>query len=487
MKIPFPRGWRSSQTINNYAWHPGCSGGGAWSGANLAYPMPCAGRWTHADYETSAAAGGGKSWTFSLYVEAAHGLDVSISGASQTQGSSDAEISNFAGDAVCIKTSAAGGALETTLWRSALVFEPTTPGQQPFLFGAFVTGTTFASLADRDYTTEAAAYCVVPIPGTFKNLYAMSCDGAVGSDCSVTLRSGGISKALTCTIPNGLVDANDVTHSYHAAAGELVDFMIVTGGTNEQLTAGVVFEPDDPTLWWRPAARGRVSLSSVDRYNGIQNSHIHLTTTTWQTSDASVYFQDLWPQGCYPTGAYCHLATAPGAGESRRFDLMEDGLAVRAQFTISNAATSGSVAIAGYQPAAFVRLGWVNVPSASPAGSLCEISIYGNSLETTLTAISPNQGARKATLDVVLTGDNFTGATAVSFEGMGITVNSFTVDTDEQITANITISASATCEARDVRVTTPLNAATLTDGFTILPAPPIVSSLTPASGLQGAL
>ena len=69
-------------------------------------------------------------------------------------------------------------------------------------------------------------------------------------------------------------------------------------------------------------------------------------------------------------------------------------------------------------------------------------------------------------MSVVIAGTNFTGATSVSF-GSGITVNSYTVDNSTQITANITISGSATTGARDVSVTAPGGTATKSAGFTV--------------------
>ncbi len=82
----------------------------------------------------------------------------------------------------------------------------------------------------------------------------------------------------------------------------------------------------------------------------------------------------------------------------------------------------------------------------------------------TITSVNPSQGNQGETLDVVITGSNFAGTTAVSF-GSGITVNSFDVDSPTQITADITIEATATTGARDVLVTTPAGTGTLADGF----------------------
>jgi hypothetical protein len=120
-------------------------------------------------------------------------------------------------------------------------------------------------------------------------------------------------------------------------------------------------------------------------------------------------------------------------------------------------------------------------------------AMYGN-VERDLTAyttpvpivntVDPNQGYQGQTLDVTITGANFDGATSVSF-GAGITVNSFTVDSNTQITASISIAAGAALGTRDVSVTTPLGTGTLTGGFTVISLAPTVTAVDPNQGYRG--
>ncbi len=88
------------------------------------------------------------------------------------------------------------------------------------------------------------------------------------------------------------------------------------------------------------------------------------------------------------------------------------------------------------------------------------------------------------TLEVTITGTYLTGATSVSF-GAGISVNSFVVDSDTQIRANITIDAGATPGLRDVSVTTPGGTDTKPNAFNVSQGPPSIGSVSPAQGLQG--
>jgi ABC-type Fe3+ transport system substrate-binding protein len=61
----------------------------------------------------------------------------------------------------------------------------------------------------------------------------------------------------------------------------------------------------------------------------------------------------------------------------------------------------------------------------------------------TLTGVSPGSCKVGETISVTITGTDLTDASAVSF-GSGITVDSYTVDSETQITASITVSSGAT-------------------------------------------
>ncbi|MCL0064235.1 Ig-like domain-containing protein [Dehalococcoidia bacterium] len=102
----------------------------------------------------------------------------------------------------------------------------------------------------------------------------------------------------------------------------------------------------------------------------------------------------------------------------------------------------------------------------------------------TIERVVPDSGIQGATVDVVISGEHFTGAMAVSF-GEGITVNRFDVVSPTRIDANISIAADAEAGPRNVSVTTPGGEGVLPAGFTVRDVtPPTVVSTSPEAGAR---
>jgi len=108
----------------------------------------------------------------------------------------------------------------------------------------------------------------------------------------------------------------------------------------------------------------------------------------------------------------------------------------------------------------------------------------------TVNSVNPSSGTQGQSLpSVIITGSNFQSGATCSF-GAGITVNSCSFNSGTQLTANVTISSTATVGTRNVTVTNPdTQSGTLPNGFTVTtsgpPPPPTVNSVNPNSGAQG--
>jgi hypothetical protein len=98
-------------------------------------------------------------------------------------------------------------------------------------------------------------------------------------------------------------------------------------------------------------------------------------------------------------------------------------------------------------------------------------------------SIIPDQGIQGQSYQVIITGTNLVGTTAVNF-GNGITTN-YIVNSSTQIIADIAISPSATLGYRNVSITTPEGTVTKYRGFIIKPPAPTLSSISPTQGNKG--
>jgi hypothetical protein len=84
----------------------------------------------------------------------------------------------------------------------------------------------------------------------------------------------------------------------------------------------------------------------------------------------------------------------------------------------------------------------------------------------TVTSISPDKGRRSEMLEVVINGTNLGAATSVNF-GAGVMVDEFTVSSDTEIVAKITIADDTPAGNRDVSVTTAECDGIKAGGFTV--------------------
>ena len=93
-----------------------------------------------------------------------------------------------------------------------------------------------------------------------------------------------------------------------------------------------------------------------------------------------------------------------------------------------------------------------------------------------VTSVSPSYGDQGASLTgIVIMGANFTGATDVSF-GANITTDSFSVVSDTEIHADISIALAAADGLRTVSVTTPIGLGFLASAFMVFSFPYVINS-----------
>src|SRR3990170_3088302 len=104
------------------------------------------------------------------------------------------------------------------------------------------------------------------------------------------------------------------------------------------------------------------------------------------------------------------------------------------------------------------------------------LSLGGGGNSPVITSFNPSSGP--VGTEVTLTGSNFTGATAVAFNGTPAAT--FTIDSDTQLRA--TVPSGATTGL--ISVTNPSGTGSSATAFTVL-GPPVITSFTPSSGPVG--
>ncbi len=155
------------------------------------------------------------------------------------------------------------------------------------------------------------------------------------------------------------------------------------------------------------------------------------------------------------------------------------GIAVKNVFVVSETQITATFTIA---PNA--ALGNASVTVATSGGTSGAAAFAVNPAAPTLTSVSPATGVQGTIVPVTLTGTAFASGATVGVGNPGITVGNVTLGSATQISATFTIAANAAPGPANVTVTTSggTSAAAM---FTVNPPPPTLTSVSPASGMQG--
>jgi hypothetical protein len=147
------------------------------------------------------------------------------------------------------------------------------------------------------------------------------------------------------------------------------------------------------------------------------------------------------------------------------------GAKTATSFTVNSSTQITAVAPSG--------TGTVNVSVTTSGGTSAQFVPFTYVPVPSLSSVSPNQGPVSGGTTVTLTGANFSGATAVRFDGVAAT--SYTVDSATQITA---VTPAHVAGPAAVTVTTPSGTSNPNDpnAFFYYAALPALTAATPPSG-----
>ncbi len=141
---------------------------------------------------------------------------------------------------------------------------------------------------------------------------------------------------------------------------------------------------------------------------------------------------------------------------------------ITATFTVSSGAALGAVRIV--------------VITSGGASSPANFTV--NPPPPTLISVSPASGVQGGSVPVTLTGANFVSGATVASSNPGVTASGVTVVSPTQLTATFTIAVNAALGTANVTVTTS-GGTSAAVAFTVSPPPPALTSVSPASGVQG--
>ena len=100
---------------------------------------------------------------------------------------------------------------------------------------------TFIAIGGSTIANASEFAIQVPAPSnvTIQNMYiSLAIAPGAGSTATFTWRDNGSSEALACTVSGTATTCNDTTHSFKAAAGDLLDIQITVSGSVSSLIIG---------------------------------------------------------------------------------------------------------------------------------------------------------------------------------------------------------------------------------------------------------
>lgn len=129
---------------------------------------------------------------------------------------------------------------------------------------------------------------VMPTGGTFSSFYAYVNNAPGGtSNWAVTIEDNSSTQSITCTITSAITSCNDLTNTFTAAAGDVID-VVFTPGTTPVATSmffSLEFSPTTPnqTVWLNTSQNSTLS-NSLEQYFPLGASKIPNSSETLATS-----------------------------------------------------------------------------------------------------------------------------------------------------------------------------------------------------------
>lgn len=349
----------------------GLTGHGGRGGAgslNTETPMPTAGTINNLRFAvpTSVTTGNYQMWLLKNGTRTA--LTCTISSGTSCSDTVH-PISVVAGtDTMSIEVEPSGTPTAETQYYSSETFDGTVDGESIVMGG--VSGTfsnTYGSFGYEEANPSASEInnsVVFPTAGTLDKFYVLGSSGpGAGTSWAFTVRQNNATTSITCSIANTNVACNDTADSITVAAGDTIDFRLISTGaasTGRNINLALRFKPTvngESVMLAKTNAAVSAGLSAT-MYTGGDGS---------DNTDAVV--ETVAPVAFTWKKLYVNFDNSPGVGTSRAIASRINSVTGALTCTVSNTSTVCNDPTNSDSVSAGNLFNWQTTPSNVPAAS----------------------------------------------------------------------------------------------------------------------
>ncbi len=351
-----------------------------------------------------------------------------------------------------------------------------------------ITGTNFisgATVGVRGVGVKQGSFVVVSST-QMTAVFTISASAVLGTDTVTVTTSAGVSNTFPFNVVASAAPAITNLGPTSGVQGQAVAIAItgtnfITGSTvnvsGTGVTAGSVVVASatsiTATLTIAPTANAGPYYVTVTTSGGVSN------TTPFTVNAAAPSIINLSPASGVQGQAVPVAITGTNFITGATVNVSGTGVTVGSVVIASATSITATLTIAPNANA-----GPYNVTVTTSGGVSNTTLLTVNPAAPTITNLSPTSGVQGQSVPITITGTNFITGSTVNVSGTGLTVGSVVVASATRITATLTITPSATTGSHNVTVAT-AGGVSNSALFSVNPAVPTVTNLSPASGVQG--
>lgn len=336
--------------------------------------FPTNGNFTKLTCGSTVPAGGGKSFTFTLYKGTrasmvATGLTCAIGGSDDYFCSDETSVSVSAGDLVVMRQEGSGGPSADYL-SCSIVFDSTTADETVMIGTSFTDDAGakrygFMAGYSSIESSKSSSELLMPFNATIKKLYVeRESPVLTGKTRVFTVQKEGTNQSLTCTLSAGDTTCNDTSNLFTVNAGETltVENDGQSGDNNVKYTTGVVAVPTTSGVF------GMYTHSGTDQYENATTEYLVPSGGSSAFTSTEANRAIILAKSITMTDMFAELNTSQ-AGGTIAFSYEDGDISTITHTTLNVSMSSGSTANQTGQSLSIVEGNWivlVSTPSSTP-------------------------------------------------------------------------------------------------------------------------